>query len=78
MTNKGITRAKVCALFLRESRGNGNTEMIKMEMGMAAFFMCAKILIGRLSLVNFGARYGQFDVTGELPDRTHWPVMFHI
>ena len=30
-------------------------------------FMCAKIPTGRLTLVNFGARYGQFDVTRELP-----------
>jgi len=42
------------------------------------FFMYAKIPIGPLTLVNFGARYGQFDVTRELPDRTHWLGMFQI
>ena len=31
-------------------------------MKMATFFMCAKTPIGRLTLVNFGARYGQFDL----------------
>ena len=34
----------------------------KMAMKMATFFMCAKTPIGRLTLVNFGARYGQFDL----------------
>jgi len=50
------------------TNGNGNVY----------FFMCAEIPIGRLTLVNFGARYGQFDVTRELPDRTHWLGMFQI
>jgi len=40
--------------------------------------MCAKIPIGRLTLVNFGARYCQFDVSRELTDRTHWLDMFRI
>ena len=40
--------------------------------------MYAKIPIGRLTLVNFVARYGQFDVTCELPDRTRWLGMFQI
>ena len=58
----------------KSTRDNGN------ENGY--FFMCAKTPIGRLTLVNFGARYGQFDlwrsVTRELLDRTHWPGMFWI
>jgi len=35
------------------TNGNGNVY----------FFMCAEIPIGRLTLVNFGARYGQFDLS---------------
>jgi len=46
--------------------------------GNGYFFMCAKIPIGRLTLVNLGARYGQFDVIRELPDRTRWLGMFQI
>jgi len=38
----------------KSTRDNGN------ENGY--FFMCAKTPIGRLTLVNFGARYGQFDL----------------
>ena len=53
---------------------------LHVTVGMEAttFFMCAKIPIGRLTLVNFGAQYGQFEVTHELPDHTHWLGMFQI
>jgi len=41
-------------------------------------FTRARIPIGRLTLANLGARYGQSDVIRELPDRTHWLGMFQI
>jgi len=40
--------------------------------------MCDKIPIGLFTLVNLGARYGQFDVTRELLDRTRWLGMFQM
>ena len=53
-------------------------EHLTMRMATFSCMMYAKIPIGPLTLVNFGARYGQFDVTRELPDRTHWLGMFQI
>ena len=41
-------------------------------------FPVCKIPISRLTLVNVGTWNGQFDVTRELPDRTHWPGVFQI
>jgi len=51
---------------IRDGNGNGY------------FFVRAKIPIGRFTLVILGARYGQFDVTRELPDRTHWLGIFQM
>ena len=33
------------------------------DSGNGYFFVCARIPIGRLTPVNFGARYGQFDLS---------------
>jgi len=48
------------------------------ENGNGYSFTRARIPIGRLTLANLGARYGQSDVIRELPDRTHWLGMFQI
>jgi len=55
--------------------GDGKSER---DNGNGYFSMCTKIPIGRLTLVNLGAWYCQFDVSRELPDRTHWLGMFQV